>query len=131
MLSKKQIGSCPPQTSRPSLCRPLYPCRPLIAVGFLTENDHYCQNQTIRPANDVWLRTTTPLPVAYELNERTGSQDRKSTQKERRKYTDKHTLQRERGTPLENWQQDSMFGAPLTGALHVPVTPGLRVHASC
>lgn len=31
----------------------------------------------MRAANDVCLRTTEPLPVAYELNETDGSQDRK------------------------------------------------------
>lgn len=57
-------------------------CKQVFAVGFLKENDHYCQNQTIRPANDVRCRTTTPLPLAYELNKPTGSQNRKSKQKE-------------------------------------------------
>ena len=64
-------------------------------MGFLKENDQYCQNQTIRPANDVWLRTTAPLPVVYELNEPTGSENRKSKQKERRNYVRKHALQRD------------------------------------
>lgn len=88
-------------TPHPSHCRPLYASRPLIAVGFLKENDHYCQNQTMRAANDVWLRTTTPLPVAYELNGPTGSQDRKSKQKRDANIVHKQTLQRERGTLLE------------------------------
>lgn len=47
----------------PSLCRPLCPFKARFAVGFLKENDRYCQNRTITPANDVWLRTTTRLPV--------------------------------------------------------------------
>lgn len=65
----------------PPSARPLCSSRPLIAVCFLKENDHYCQNQTISPANDVCPRTTTPLPAAYELNEptepRTGSQSKR------------------------------------------------------
>lgn len=84
--------STPPN---PSCWRPLCTSWPLVAVGFLRENDHYCQNQTIRPANDVWLRTTTPLPVVYELNEPTGSENRKSRQEERRNYVREHTLQRD------------------------------------
>lgn len=83
---KRQVGNCPLHTLPPSHWRPLYASSHLVAVGFLKENDHFCQNQTMRAANDVCLRTTAPLPVAYELNEHTGSQDRKSKQKERRKY---------------------------------------------
>lgn len=83
----------------------MYARRLLIALGFLKENDYYCQNQTMKAANDVWLRTTTLLPVAYELNEPTGSQDRKSKQNERRKYVHKQTSQKERGKQLENWHQ--------------------------
>lgn len=106
-------------------------CRQAFAVGFLKENDHYCQNQTIRPANDVRFRTTTPLPLAYELNKPTGSQSRKSKQKERRKCVHKHTLQTERGTLLENWHQKFHVRALVTVVLYVPITPGLHVHVSC
>lgn len=95
MWSKRQIGNYPLHTPNPSCWRPLCTSWPLVAVGFLRENDHYCQNQTIRPANDVWLRTTTPLPVVYELNEPTGSENRKSRQEERRNYVREHTLQRD------------------------------------
>lgn len=106
MWSQEQIGSCPLHTPYPSRGGPLYARRLLIALGFLKENDYYCQNQTMKAANDVWLRTTTLLPVAYELNEPTGgSQDRKSKQNERRKYVHKQTSQRERGKQLENWHQ--------------------------
>lgn len=111
-------------------CRPLCASRPLIAVGFLKENDHHCQNQTISPANDVWLRTTIPLPVAYELNEPPGSQNRKSKQKRRRKHVRKHTLRRERGTPMENWHHKFHVRASLTAAPCAPVTSGLYAHVS-
>lgn len=71
-----------------------------IALGFLKENDGYCQNQTIRAANDMWLGTTRPLPVADEPNETAGSQHRKSKQKERCKHVHKHTPPRgEEGLP--------------------------------
>lgn len=119
---RSRLGAALSTPPHPSHCGPLCASRPLIALGFLKENDHYCQNQTIRPANDVWLRTTTPLPLAYELNEPTGSQNRKSKQKGRRKYVDKHTLQMERGTLLENWHQKCHVRAPLTAALCVPIT---------
>lgn len=52
----------------------------------------------MRAANDVRLRTTEPLPVAYELNEPNGSQDRKHKHKDRRKRAHKQALQRDGGT---------------------------------
>lgn len=89
----------------------------LVAVGFLKENDHFCQNQTMRAANDVCLRTTTPLPVAYELNERTGSQDRKSKQKERRKYcsqTNSLEGERDSGKTLHQKFHESLSNSETT-----------------
>lgn len=53
------------------------------------------------------LRTTTPLPVTYELNEPTGSPDRKSKQKERRKCVRKHTQRRDGGTLC--WKTGTIF----------------------
>lgn len=49
-------------------------------------------------ANDVCLRTTEPLPVAYELNEPSGSQDRKHKHKDRRKCAHKQSPWRDKGT---------------------------------
>lgn len=46
----------------------------------------------MRAANDVCLRTTESLPVAYELNEPNGSQDRKHKHKDRRKCAQKQAL---------------------------------------
>lgn len=37
----------------PSHCGPLYLSGPLNTVGFLMENGHYCQSQTMTPANDI------------------------------------------------------------------------------
>lgn len=64
------------------------------------------------------LETTTLLPVAHELNETTGSQDRKSKQNERRKYVHKQTLQRERGIQLENWHHKFHIGISATVELY-------------
>lgn len=112
MVNSYQRGWCDsvsrletaPSTPCPSFYRPLCAMRPLNASCFLKENDHLCQNWTISPANDVWLRTTTLLPVSYELNEPTGSQHRKLQQEERRKYVSKHALQKVEMEPP--WKTD-------------------------
>lgn len=71
---------------RPAPCYCMWSGIALTVVGFLMENERECQNQTIGAANDMRLGTTAPLPVAHELSESTSSQDRKSKQRERRKY---------------------------------------------
>lgn len=112
---KRQVGNCPLHTLSPSHWRPLYASSHLVAVGFLKENDHFCQNQTMRAANDVCLRTTTPLPVAYELNEHTGSQDRKSKQMERRKYCSQtNSLEGERDSAGKNLVSEILSNSETT-----------------
>lgn len=74
----------------------------------------------------MWLGTTTPLPVAYELNEPSGSLSRKRTQAERRKYVRKHTLRREGGkVSAGKLASELQVGDALTGAHCVPLTSGL------